>query len=107
MFPSPSKTPCSSTRSAGPQSAAAHVRRHLDEAVFAALSRLAAIGRRSSAVCLSFSCRDTREFRDTFPSWILLQAFRLKQGDASLTYETWRRVSASPRLPCRRHRPPR
>lgn len=59
----------------------------LDEAVFRVLSRLAAIGVSSSAVCLSFSCRDTREFRETFPSWMLLQAYRLQQGDASLTYE--------------------
>jgi ATP-dependent helicase/nuclease subunit B len=59
----------------------------LDEAVFGVLSRLAAIGTSSSAVCLSFSCRDTREFRETFPSWILLQAYRLRQGNAVLTYE--------------------
>ena len=37
--------------------------------------------RRPRSVCLSFSCRDTREFRETFPSWIVLQAFRLQQGD--------------------------
>jgi ATP-dependent helicase/nuclease subunit B len=59
----------------------------IDEAVFAALSRIAALGVSSSALCLSYSCRDTREFRDTFPSWIVLQAFRLQQGDASLTYD--------------------
>jgi PD-(D/E)XK nuclease superfamily len=58
-----------------------------DEAVFAALSRLAAIGTSSERVCMSFSCRDTRQFRDTFPSWIVLQAFRLKKGDGSLNYE--------------------
>jgi hypothetical protein len=64
----------------------------LDEAVFVALSRLASIGASAAAVCLSFSCRDTRQFRDSFPSWIVLQAFRLMKGDASLTYErlaTW------------------
>jgi len=48
--------------------------------------RLAAIGSASGNVCLSYSCRDTRQFRDTFPSWIVLQAFRLKAGDPSLTY---------------------
>ena len=59
----------------------------LDEAVFGALSRLAAIGASAAAVCFSFSCRDTRQFRDSFPSWIVLQAFRLMKGDASLTYD--------------------
>ena len=59
----------------------------VDEAVHRTLSRLAAIGASSSRVCLSFSCRDTRELRDTFPSWIVLQAYRLQQGDATLTYE--------------------
>jgi len=58
----------------------------LDEAVWAALSRLATIGVSATHVCLSFSCRDTRQFRDSFPSWIILQAFRLMMGDASLTY---------------------
>ena len=59
----------------------------LDESVFAALSRLAALGMSAASVCLSFSCRDTRQFRDSFPSWIVLQAFRLMRGDVSLTYE--------------------
>lgn len=57
------------------------------EAVTTVLSRLAEIGASSARVCLSYSCRDTREFRETFPSWIVLQAFRLRQGDATLTYE--------------------
>jgi ATP-dependent helicase/nuclease subunit B len=59
----------------------------LDEAVYRTLSRLAEIGASAERVCLSFSCRDTRDFRDTFPSWIVLQAYRLEQGDAALTYE--------------------
>ena len=63
-----------------------------DEAVFAARSRLAAIGASAERVCLSFSCRDTRDFRETFPSWIVLQAFRLMKADPALNYEdlgTW------------------
>jgi ATP-dependent helicase/nuclease subunit B len=64
----------------------------LDEAVFGSLARLAAVGASADTVCLSFSCRDTRQFRDSFPSWIVLQAFRLMRGDAALAYEdlaTW------------------
>lgn len=68
----------------------------LDEALAAALSRLAAIGQSSASVCFSFSCRDTREFRETFPSWLLLQAFRLQRGEASLTYEDLAHSLAEP-----------
>jgi ATP-dependent helicase/nuclease subunit B len=57
------------------------------EAVAAVLSRLSALGASSDTICLSYSCRDTREFRETFPSWIVLQAFRIQQGNAALTYE--------------------
>jgi ATP-dependent helicase/nuclease subunit B len=57
------------------------------EAVVSVLSRLAAIGASAEKVCLSYSCRDTREFRETFPSWIVLQAFRIQQGNATLTYD--------------------
>lgn len=67
-----------------------------DEAVFAALSRLAAIGASAERVCLSFSCRDTRDFRETFPSWIVLQAYRLMKGDASLNYEHLRKALGEP-----------
>ena len=59
----------------------------LDEAVCEAAVADRGPGRVGGAVCLSFSCRDTRQFRDSFPSWIVLQAFRLMRGDASLTYE--------------------
>ena len=52
--------------------------------VRAGLETLAAA---ASRLCLSYSCRDTREFRETFPSWIVLEAFRLQQGDAALTYQ--------------------
>ncbi len=58
------------------------------EAVFAVVSRLAAIGAvcdSAGAVTLSYSCRDLRQYRDTFPSWLLLQAFRLGRP-AATTY---------------------
>ncbi|MBP7570109.1 MAG: PD-(D/E)XK nuclease family protein [Acidobacteria bacterium] len=68
------------------------------------LSRLDALAGSASRVCYSFSCRDTREFRETFPSWIVLGAFRLQQGDESLTYVRLRAhlgepVSPVPRAP--------
>ena len=61
------------------------------------LARLAAIGASARHVCLSFSCRDTRQFRDTFPSWLVLQAFRLMQGDAALTYDDLPEFLGEPR----------
>ena len=56
----------------------------IDEAVYAVLSRLAACG---AAVTFSYSCRDTREFRDTYASWLMLQAYRLQQGRQIATYQ--------------------
>jgi hypothetical protein len=55
----------------------------IDEAVYSILTRLAAS---SGSVTFSYSCRDTREFRETYASWLMLQAFRLQQGDESLSY---------------------
>jgi RecB family exonuclease len=46
-------------------------------------ARLASLG---SRVCLSFSCRDLRQHRETFPSWLLLQALRLRERDRAWTY---------------------
>ena len=34
---------------------------------------------RTASVTFSYSCRDTREFRETYASWLMLQAFRLQQ----------------------------
>jgi ATP-dependent helicase/nuclease subunit B len=50
------------------------------------LARLDALAGAARQVCYSFSCRDTREFRETFPSWIVLQAHRLQKADEGLTY---------------------
>ncbi len=57
----------------------------LDESVSAVVSRLATL--EASRVCLSFSCRDTREFRETFPSWLVLHAWRLKTGRADAAFD--------------------
>lgn len=54
------------------------------EALYTIVSRLAVLGGR---VCLSHSCRDLRESRETFPSWLLLQALRVREGRPDLTYK--------------------
>jgi ATP-dependent helicase/nuclease subunit B len=64
--------------------AVATSRDRMSEALLLVTSRLARLGGR---VCLSFSCRDLRENRETFPSWLLLQALRLQQPGRDLTYD--------------------
>jgi ATP-dependent helicase/nuclease subunit B len=59
-------------------------RDRVSEALGAVIARLASLGGR---VCLSFSCRDLRESRETFPSWLLLQALRLQRPGEDLTYD--------------------
>ncbi|HTU00424.1 MAG TPA: PD-(D/E)XK nuclease family protein, partial [Candidatus Sulfotelmatobacter sp.] len=56
----------------------------LSEALLLVVSRLAGL---SGHVCLSFSCRDLRENRETFPSWLLLQALRLQKPGKDITYD--------------------
>jgi hypothetical protein len=53
----------------------------IDEAVYTVLTRLAAS---AASATFSYSCRDTREFRETYASWLMLQAFRLQQRNATL-----------------------
>jgi ATP-dependent helicase/nuclease subunit B len=69
----------------------------LDEAVFAVVSRLARVGLTCERVVLSFSSIDTREFRETFPSWLVLQAHRLAAGQADLDYGSLRKRLGEPR----------
>jgi ATP-dependent helicase/nuclease subunit B len=58
-----------------------------DEAVYTAVARLAAISARpDTRLLLSYSCRDLREFRQTYASWLLLQVFRTSRGRPSATY---------------------
>jgi ATP-dependent helicase/nuclease subunit B len=60
----------------------------IEEAVYAALSRLASAGAAPDVdVCLSYSCRDLREYRHTFPSWLMLQAYRAVSGDPNKSYD--------------------
>jgi RecB family exonuclease len=59
-----------------------------EEAVYAALSRLAAMSLEPGVtVALSFSCRDLREYRDTYASWVMLQAYRVTSGNPAATYK--------------------
>jgi ATP-dependent helicase/nuclease subunit B len=57
----------------------------VDEAVAAIVRRMAAL---PPAVCLSYSCRDLQENRETFPSWIVLQALRLARPGEHVAYAT-------------------
>lgn len=59
----------------------------IDEAVWSALVRLESVRASAARLCLSYACRDTRQFRDTHPSWLVLRAFRDQRGDGSLTYQ--------------------
>lgn len=54
------------------------------EALYRIVSRLGSLGGR---VCLSYSCRDLRQARATFPSWLLLQAVRVLEPGESWTYD--------------------
>jgi ATP-dependent helicase/nuclease subunit B len=77
----------------------------IDESVYAVLSRLATWGEKGTEprvpspeprVAFSYSCRDTREFRETYASWLMLQAFRLRQGNGSLTYQQMKAALGEP-----------
>jgi ATP-dependent helicase/nuclease subunit B len=63
------------------------------EALYHVVTRLAVLG---STVGLSHSCRDLRESRETFPSWLVLQAFRLREPGRSFTYEELGRSLGEP-----------
>ena len=66
----------------------------IDEAVYAVLMRLAAS---AASATFSYSCRDTREFRETYASWVMLQAFRLQRGDATLSYNQMKATLGEPK----------
>lgn len=66
----------------------------IDEAVYAVLSRLAVSG---ASATFSYSCRDTREFRETYASWLMLQAYRLQQGNEALSYQEMKTALGEPK----------
>lgn len=66
----------------------------IDETVYEVLMRLAVS---AASVTFSYSCRDTREFRETYASWLMLQAFRLQQGDAKGSYSEMKSALGEPK----------
>jgi RecB family exonuclease len=74
----------------------------IDEAVYGVLMRLAVS---TASVTFSYSCRDTREFRETYASWLMLQAFRLTRGNAKLSYHEMKAGLGEPKsaVPKDRH----
>ena len=66
----------------------------IDEAVYGVLSRLAVSDAHAT---FSYSCRDTREFRETFASWLMLQAYRLQQGNDALSYQEMKKALGEPK----------
>ncbi len=78
-----------------------------EEAVYLALARLATCGSgdggnvgsgsgRTSRISFSYSSRDTREYRETFPSWLMLQAYRLHSGTPASSYPELRAALGAP-----------
>jgi ATP-dependent helicase/nuclease subunit B len=63
------------------------------ESLHHVVSRLAVLG---GTVALSYSCRDLRESRETFPSWLVLRTFRLRQPGRPFTYEDLGRFLGEP-----------
>ena len=45
------------------------------------------IGHAAPSWTLSYSCRDLRDYRETFPSWLMLQARRLRDPQREISYE--------------------
>jgi ATP-dependent helicase/nuclease subunit B len=70
----------------------------IDEAVFTVMSRLATWTSVPGArATFSYSCRDTREFRETYASWLMLQVFRLQRGDRAASYQTMKEALGEPK----------
>ena len=79
----------------------------IDESVYAVLTRLATQGpmsrtsdlepRTSTSITFSYSTRETREFRETYASWLMLQAFRLQQGDPTASYQQMKQALGEPK----------
>ncbi|MDP2627883.1 MAG: PD-(D/E)XK nuclease family protein [Candidatus Rokubacteria bacterium] len=83
VFPQMVEDPVLLDEEREPFAVLANSRDRVEEALFTVVSRLAALGGR---VCLSHSCRDLRESRETFPSWLMLQALRLLRPADQVSY---------------------
>ena len=85
-FRRPPRIPCCSTSSASRISPLLRLSSdRSEEAVYAVLNRLAATSG-SASMTLSYSCRDLREFRQTYPSWLMLQAHRIVSGQPEASF---------------------
>ncbi len=69
----------------------------IDEAVYGFLSRLASSP--ATSVTFSYSSRDIREYRETYASWVVLQAFRLQQRNPKLSYTEMKAALGEPKSP--------
>jgi ATP-dependent helicase/nuclease subunit B len=70
----------------------------IDEAVYGVLARLATwTAKPGATITFSYSCRDTREFRETYASWLMVQAFRLQQRDAAASYLQMKAALSEPK----------
>jgi RecB family exonuclease len=85
----------------------------IDESVYGVLARLATWSAQAAdsiesgnpgeaaqtwqSVTFSYSCRDTREFRDTYASWLMLQGFRLQQRDPAASYQQMKAALGEPK----------
>jgi ATP-dependent helicase/nuclease subunit B len=69
-----------------------------EEAVHAVLARLAVVETTAGReVCLSYSCIDVREHRGIFPSWLMLQSYRLQTADSSKSYPDLKAALGAPK----------
>lgn len=69
----------------------------VDEAVWQTLARLADIESvEDGRVCFSYSSRDLREYRETYASWLMLRAFRRREGDDGLSFPEMRSALGEP-----------
>jgi len=69
----------------------------LNDLVAQTLTRLdTAMSTAGTEVHLSYSCRDLRQFRATYASWVMLHAFRLAKGDQALTYQDLHKETGAP-----------
>lgn len=69
----------------------------LDAIVRQTLARLdTAMSMPGVSVHLSYSCRDLRQFRATYASWVMLHAFRRATGNATATYQDLHKETGAP-----------
>lgn len=69
----------------------------LDDQVARTLARIDdALERARGSVHFSYSCRDLRQFRATYASWVMLHAFRRATGNPAATYQDLHKAIGDP-----------